>query len=139
MIFVDTWAWVALACRRDQYHAAARAIHDRFRREKYVTSHPVLAETITHLYRSIDATAAATFINAILQAAGRGDYLIVDLSPDRFTATWEMRKRYLDKPDISFVDFSSAIIARELGIMRIFSADQHFLQMNMGFELLAGA
>lgn len=29
MIFVDTWAWVALVLRRDQYHQAATVEHRR--------------------------------------------------------------------------------------------------------------
>jgi predicted nucleic acid-binding protein len=32
MILVDTWAWLALAVKRDQFHAAAKAQPQRFRK-----------------------------------------------------------------------------------------------------------
>jgi hypothetical protein len=34
MIFVDTWAWLALAVKRDQFHAIAKAQHQKFRKAK---------------------------------------------------------------------------------------------------------
>lgn len=51
MIFLDTWAWVALACRRDQYHHRARSEHRRLRcaGRLYVTTDFVLSELIAHL------------------------------------------------------------------------------------------
>jgi len=51
MIFVDTWAWVALAVTDDQYHGAAKKEHARLKKKRlrYVTSNFVLSEVITHL------------------------------------------------------------------------------------------
>ena len=53
MILVDTWAWVALAVKNDQYYAAARREHRRQvkRRRRFVTTDYILSETITQLYR----------------------------------------------------------------------------------------
>jgi len=49
MILVDTWAWVALAVKRDQYHAVAKAQHQKLRRanRKYVTTDYILSEVIS--------------------------------------------------------------------------------------------
>jgi predicted nucleic acid-binding protein len=49
MIFVDTWAWVALALTKDQYHRIAITAHRRFLRKRYVTTNFVLSELIAHL------------------------------------------------------------------------------------------
>ena len=46
MIFVDTWAWVALALSRDQHHGRAKAQHKLLQRARrqYVTTNFVLSE-----------------------------------------------------------------------------------------------
>ena len=55
MVFVDTWAWLALAHKRDPYHAAAVQQHRAFRNQKAqsVTSEYVLTEVITALFPAI--------------------------------------------------------------------------------------
>jgi predicted nucleic acid-binding protein len=47
MIFVDTWAWVALADKSDAYHRNAKAQHRKLlrTRRRYVTTDYVLGET----------------------------------------------------------------------------------------------
>jgi predicted nucleic acid-binding protein len=73
MIFVDTWAWVALASEEDQYHAAAQKAHRRLKkkRPRYVTTDYVLCEVITHLYRKQAPTEAQAFVNGLLKALSR--------------------------------------------------------------------
>ena len=44
--------------------------------------------------------------------------------------------QYHDKPDISFVDFTSMVVMQDLGITDVFSGDRHFLQVNLGFQLV---
>ncbi len=48
MIFVDTWAWVALALKLDQHHSKAKRAHKQLLRAKrqYVTTDYVLSEVI---------------------------------------------------------------------------------------------
>ena len=48
MIFVDTWAWLALACLKDPYHGIALAQHRLFQKQHraYATSDFVIAEFI---------------------------------------------------------------------------------------------
>jgi len=36
-----------------------------------------------------------------------GAYVLVYFSSDQFRAAWRLRQKYQDKPDISFVDFTS--------------------------------
>lgn len=138
MIFVDTWAWVALADRRDQYHSAAKAADQQFVRahRKYVTSDYVLSETITYLYDALPAAHAQAFIEAILQAVDDGKFHLEHISADQFSRAWQMRVKYHDKPDISFVDFTSMVIMQDLGITEVFTGDHHFLHVGLRFQIV---
>jgi predicted nucleic acid-binding protein len=37
MILVDTWAWIALACKRDQHHRRVKALHKQLRKADIFT------------------------------------------------------------------------------------------------------
>ena len=138
MIFVDTWAWVALADRSDPYHRVAKLEHRsrRKRRDLYVTTDWVLGETITYLYDALPAQQARSFINSLTSAANTGHCRLVRLTHAQFDQAWEMRQKYSDKPDISFVDFTSMVVMQDLGIAEVFSGDEHFVQVNLGFRLV---
>jgi predicted nucleic acid-binding protein len=138
MIFVDTWAWIALADKSDPYYRKAKALHKKLARtrRKYVTTDYVLGETITYLYDAIGPPQAQGFINTLLAAADAGTYELVHVSPAQFHRAWQMRQKYHDKPDISFVDFASMVVMQDLGITDVFTGDAHFRQVNLGFRLL---
>jgi predicted nucleic acid-binding protein len=138
MIFVDTWAWVALACTRDQYHHRVRAEHRRLlrARRRYVTTDFVLSELIGHLYTTLTPAQAQAFVNSLLAAADAGTFQLVHLSPQQFRRAWQMRQRYDDKPDISFIDFTSMVVMQDLGISDVFTGNAHFEQVGLGFRLL---
>jgi predicted nucleic acid-binding protein len=137
MIFVDSWAWIALADKSDPYHRKAKAQHKKLARSRrrYVTTEYVLGETITYLYDALSPAQAQGFINTILAAVDTGTYLLVHVSPQQFRRAWQMRQKYHDKPDISFVDFTSMVVMQDLGIRDVFTGDAHFQQVNLGFQL----
>ena len=139
MIFIDTWAWVALAIPEDQHHTQAAAIYRRLiqSREPMVTSDYVLGETITFLFGRIDAPLAMRFIDAVLKRISRGGLMLESVTQDCFQRAWGLRKRYQDKPDISFTDFTSMAIMEALQVVKVFSGDRHFSQVNMGFQLVS--
>lgn len=60
MSFVDTWAWIALADKTDQFYAAAQRQHAQCMaaRQRYVTSDFVLTEFINYLYTAFAADQA---------------------------------------------------------------------------------
>src|SRR5262249_11536226 len=138
VIFVDTWAWIALASADDQYHGQATREHGRLkkRRQRYVTSDYVRNEVITHLYRKQRPEDAAQFVNGLLEAADKGVHQLVEVSPLQFRRTWQMRQKYRDKPDISFVNFTSMVVMQDLGITDVFTGDAHFRQVGLGFRLV---
>jgi predicted nucleic acid-binding protein len=137
MIFVDTWAWVALADRSDPYHQDADAQHQKFvaAGEQYVTTDYVVGETITYLYGALAAAHAEAFIVSLLAAADSGNYRLIHLSPLQFRQAWQMRRKYADKPAISFVDLTSMAVMQELGITDVFTGDRHFEHVGLGFRL----
>ena len=70
-----------------------------------------------------------------MAAIDNGTYVLVPVSPQQFRAAWQLREKYDDKPDISFVDFTSMVVMQDLGITEIFTGDAHFRQVNLGFQL----
>jgi uncharacterized protein len=136
-VFVDTWAWIALALRRDQNHLAAKEQHAKFiaSGSTYVTTNLIIGELVTQLYRVLPAGQAQRFVESLFTAIESRAYTMEWISPAQFTEAWQLRRKFADKPSISFVDFTSFVVARELGIRQIFTGDDHFRQANMGFEL----
>jgi uncharacterized protein len=90
-------------------------------------------ELISLLFRRESYPQALNFINGILSAANLGIIRIERITPERFSSSWELRTKYLDKPAISFTDFTSMNIMKELKISHVLSQDEHFIQVGMGF------
>jgi predicted nucleic acid-binding protein len=137
MIFVDTWAWIALADKSDQYHSAAAAQHRQFfeANRKYITSDFVLTELINYLYTSVWPERAEAIIESLFQQADAGEVDLIYVSQDQFRRAWLLRKKYRDKPDISFIDLTSMIVMQDLGIRDVFTGDAHFQQVGLSFRL----
>lgn len=135
-LFVDTWAWVALADNRDPWHASAMAVHNQLRAShKYLTTDYVLSEVITLLYRRCPFKPASQFLSVVFEGCRTGIYRQVTVGQNQFQQAWELRQRFNDKPQISFVDFTSMVVMQGEGVREIFTGDDHFLQVNMGFSL----
>ncbi len=137
MIFVDTWAWLALAYKKDPFHEIAVRQHDHFARQRrhYVTTDHVLAETLSALFGVLFYDEAKRFVDGLFQAFEQGIYTLVFVSPEQFFKAWELRQKYSDKPRISFVDLTSMAVMRDRGINDVFTGDAHFLKVGMGFRL----
>ena len=138
MVFVDTWAWMALALRRDQHHEKAKRQHAEFVAvgRVYITTDYVLSELITQLYRLLPSDEADAFVSAVLSAIESGEYRLERISPARFASAWQLRRQYADKPTISFVDFTSFVVMQELSVQEAFTGDAHFEQVNLGIRIL---
>ncbi|MBM3773887.1 MAG: type II toxin-antitoxin system VapC family toxin [Acidobacteria bacterium] len=139
-LFVDTWGWIALEDGRDPSHAAVAAIHRQQSetRAAWVTTDYVIDETCTRLFAQRPFGEAERFFNGIFASRDAGHIRIEAIDPDRFQAAWRLRLRYRDKPRISFTDFTSFAVMRELGIRRVLTADAHFEQVRLGFQVVPG-
>jgi predicted nucleic acid-binding protein len=137
MIFVDSWAWLALAYKKDPYHAIATRQHQAFQAQghRYVTTDFVLSELMTLLFGVTPFGKAERFVQDLLRSAQTGRYRLEFVTPDQFYQAWALRRRYHDKPDISFVDLTSMVVMQDLAITNIFTGDAHFRQVNLGFRL----
>lgn len=133
-LFIDTWGWVAVADRKDGGHAAASEIFQEARRSGgAVTTNFILDETFTLLFKRRPFEEAWNFATNVV----RSPFIDVEeVSGARFSKTLELRKRFADKPGISFTDLSSMAIMTELGILDILTADRHFAHVGLGFRVL---
>jgi predicted nucleic acid-binding protein len=138
LIFVDTWAWLALANRKDAYHSTAQKCYAEIKADglKLVTSDYVLDETITALFRNVAYKNAVQFVESLFLMVNGARLSLERITESRFEAAWLLRKRYQDKPDISFTDLTSIVLMQELAINRVFTGDTHFEEANLGFEIL---
>jgi len=137
-IFVDTWAWLALSNRKDAHHEFAKKEYEEIKEEGYriVTSDYVLDEVITALFRNVAFANAVQFVEYLFATIKGNQIKVERITEARYKAAWSLRKKYQDKPDISFTDLTSFVLMQELVINRVFTGDAHFEEINLGFEIL---
>lgn len=137
-VFFDTWGWLAIAHRDDRRHADATAFYRDFivAGGLPVTSDYVLDETISLLRSRTSSTGTEQFIEGILTAQRNARIRIERISEDNWSAAWKMSKKFSDKTYISFTDFTSFIIMKELRITEALTADRHFELVGLGFNKL---
>ena len=134
IIFVDTWAWYALADTRDQHHTIAQIANDELLNKGYtfVTTSFVLSETLTMIRYNLGHTAAVQFWRQLqeLIADELIEYVHVDEAVERLA--WQIFEQYADQ-DFSFTDCTSFAVMRQRKLTHVFTADHHF--RTMGFML----
>jgi predicted nucleic acid-binding protein len=135
-IFFDTWGWVAIAHKEDNRHAEVVPFYKAYLLKKGIpiTTDYVLAETVTLLRAKTHGV--GVFIDAILSAAKDGKIIIERIGEARWEKAWTLGKKYQDKPDISFVDFTSFVIMKEAGISEALTADRHYEEVGLGLKKL---
>jgi predicted nucleic acid-binding protein len=138
LLFVDTWGWLVLANDRDPSFAAVAELRRQSAEagQLWVTTDYVLDETITRLFAATPFPRAQSFCDAIFHSQKLGLLVLEPITEARFQRAYKMRLRYRDKPRISFTDFTSFAVMRELGIRRVLTADAHFPQAGLGFQCL---
>ncbi|MCC6446933.1 MAG: PIN domain-containing protein [Armatimonadetes bacterium] len=133
-VFVDTWGWIALGYRQDAFHGEIVRYYESLRHENIPihTSDYILDEVITLLFRRSHYNESVRFIEGILAAAALGQVQIETITSERFGLAWELRKRFHDKPGISFTDLTSMVVMQERGLYRVLTQDEHSVQVGMG-------
>lgn len=139
-LFVDTWGWLAQEDRKEPRHAAAvRCYRERSRIPGgIVTSDYVLDETLTLLFRRRPFPEAWRYAQGMMASAAARFLTIETVGPERFRKALELRRRYADKPKISFTDLTSMVIMQDLQVQDILTADAHFRQVGLDFRIVPG-
>ena len=129
-VFIDTWAWVALADQRDDNHLIAQIANDEIleRDRKWVTSNFVLAEATTLIRYKVHHAAAVGFRRMANDLAINDLLTVMRLTQAQEQAAGEIFDRYREM-DLSFTDCTSFALMRELGITEAFTGDHHFEAM----------
>jgi len=134
-LFVDTWGWLVLADRKDPSHEETVRCYEAYSKasSRVLTSNFVLDETFTLLFRRRPFDEALRFATAVLKSPSIGVEVVTEA---RFRAAFDLRRKFSDKPRISFTDLSSMAIMNELKLTDVLTADGHFSQVGLGFRLL---
>ncbi len=137
-VFFDSWGWVAIANKDDNYHDRVYSFYKDLLLSKGlpVTTDYILAETITFLRAKIDFRLVDIFIEAILDAVKDNRIILERIDEKRWIKAWELSKKYRDKSYISFFDLSSFVVMKELRIANVLTNDKHFADVGMGFRKL---
>jgi predicted nucleic acid-binding protein len=135
-LFIDTWGWVVIHNKREPRHAEVNRFYRNFRFEKgevYTTDY-VLDETITLLFRRLPFDLARDSLTLLNESFEKGYLNLEWISPERFEEAKQLRLKFVDKPMISFTDFTSMVIMKGLDIKLVLTGDEHFEQTGMGFR-----
>ena len=137
VIFIDSWAFLALANRRDADHQKAVCSYEKIKEGEcsMVTTDYVLDEVITSLFNKVNFDGAQRFIEALFLDIREGMIRLERIDEGRFNYAWLLRSIYRDKPDISFTDLTSFVLMKDADISRVFTKDRHFEMVNLGFKI----
>jgi uncharacterized protein len=134
-LFVDTWGWLLLADRRDPFHDRAVECYEEWSRGsgRVLSSNFVLDQTFALLFRRRPFDEAQRFASGLLASAFIGIEVVTEAP---FQRAFELRRKFFDKPKISFTDLSSMAIMTELKLIDALTGDAHFNQVGLGFQTL---
>lgn len=130
---MDTWGWVVLEDRKDPFHEKAALCYEECTKSsgRVLTSNFVLDETFTILFRRRPFGEAWRYTNALIKSP----FIAVELiTESRFRKAFDLRKKFSDKPKISFTDVTTMALMSELKVTDILTGDAHFLQVGLGFR-----
>lgn len=135
-LFIDTWGWLTLRDKSEIHHEDVKDFYLRFRNDNgtIYASDYVLDETITLLFKRLRFDIAQESLGKIEKAIEEGYLGMEWITPERFEKAKTMRKRYQDKPRISFTDLTSTVVMKEIGVRDVLTADEHFEYVGMGFQ-----
>ena len=139
-IFLDTWAFEALADRRHPSNRIARArVRQAARLQlRLITSSYVIAEALTRLRSQAGYGVALEFGKGMRRAEADRVIEVVAVDTDEgrlLDAAWRFFKRYDQLTDLSFTDCASFAVMRRYGITYVLPEDENFERAGLGFRI----
>ncbi len=129
IIFIDTLFVVALINQRDQYHARAAELAERYDGERFLVTDAVLVEIGNALARNFKRQA----VEVIEHFLSSEDVEVVRLSLGLFAEAFALYRSHEDK-EWGMTDCLSFVVMRHAGVKEALTFDQHFVQA--GFKAL---
>ncbi|MBE9098980.1 type II toxin-antitoxin system VapC family toxin [Vacuolonema iberomarrocanum] len=137
-VFVDTWGWLTLNDAGERRHSDVARFYQRLIQQQtpiYTTTF-VLDETFTLFFKRLNPVQAQRSMVQLSNAFLGDRFHLIQIDAQRFSQTQSLRLKYLDKPHISFTDFTSMVVMQEFKINCILTEDAHFIQVGFGFKRL---
>lgn len=137
-VLIDTYGWIALLDPREARHQEVKNCYQQLKNKKAViiTTDYILDETITLLYRRLPAEVAQDALASLEKAVKKELLQLEWINSEHFTEALALRKKLIDKPNISFTDLTSMIVIKEMNINYILTDDHHFLQVGLSVQNL---
>ena len=122
MTFVDTSFWFSLQDQGDRHHADAALLANLHRRQRLLTSNPIVGETWTLIRRRLGHAAAVGFLHRLV-ALPNVEIAHVDDVIEAEAWTWLTRH---DEREYSFVDATSFALMRHRRVRDALAFDGDF-------------
>ncbi len=135
-LFIDTWGWLTLFDDDEKDHGRTSHYYRQLREQNgsVFTTDYVLDETISLAFQRLPFNRALERYQNLNRARESGFLDVKWIGPDRFGRAIELRRKYDDKPDISFTDLTSMVVMQELDVREVLRGDAHFEHVGMGFR-----
>lgn len=131
---MDSWGWIKLANTGEPHHDLVTQFYqEEVSTSKIITTDYIFNEVVSFLFNKIPMVLAEKFLKGLWASMEIGNIRLERISKDRFESAWKMRVKYHDHADISFTDFTSFVVMKELKLKRVLTNDHHFEQLNLGF------
>jgi predicted nucleic acid-binding protein len=137
-VFVDTWAWYALADKADADHELAQLTNDELldAGHTFVTTNFVFDETLTLIRYNLHHAAAVKFRRTLDRLIAARLVQYVRVGEDHEIAAWQIFEQYADQ-EFSYTDCTSFAVMRALKLTHVFTGDGHFA--TLGFVVIPTA
>lgn len=131
-VFVDTSALIALGNQRDAFHAQAIKVNQELRQlqRKYVTTSAIFLE-LGNAFSQVSLKPTAIQLIEAIKQSKKWSYINID---DKLMDKGYELFKQMDDKEWGFVDCTSIVVSRDMGLNEIFTADHHFEQA--GFNIL---